>query len=130
MRTERVRESDDARRGDSLMCPRLETRTVSTGISLTSTLHAKDAENAERGPISSPDSLSYSNAMQALVYTGPGTVEVLDRPKPTVQVPTDAVVRLLHASICGTDLHILKGDVPSIKPGRVLGHEGVGVVES
>lgn len=112
------------------MCPELETRTVSTGISLTSTLHAKNAKNAKRDPISSPDSLIYSNAMQALVYTGPGTVEVLDRPKPTVQVPTDAVVRLLHASICGTDLHILKGDVPSIKPGRVLGHEGVGVVES
>jgi alcohol dehydrogenase len=68
--------------------------------------------------------------MKALVYTGPGTVEVLDRPKPTVQAPTDAVVRLLHASICGTDLHILKGDVPSIEPGRVLGHEGVGVIES
>lgn len=67
--------------------------------------------------------------MKALVYTGPGTVEVLERPKPTVQVPTDAVVRLLHASICGTDLHILKGDVPTAKPGLILGHEGVGVVE-
>lgn len=68
--------------------------------------------------------------MKALVYTGPGTVEVLDRPKPSVQAPTDAVVRLLHASICGTDLHILKGDVPDARPGLVLGHEGVGVVDS
>lgn len=68
--------------------------------------------------------------MKALVYTGPGTVEILDRPKPTIQAPTDAVVRLLHASICGTDLHILKGDVPSARPGLVLGHEGVGVVDS
>ncbi|KAJ5733980.1 hypothetical protein N7493_002766 [Penicillium malachiteum] len=68
--------------------------------------------------------------MKALVYTGPGTVEVLERPKPTIQEPTDAVVRLLHASICGTDLHILKGDVPSAKPGLVLGHEGVGIVEA
>ncbi|KAJ5698043.1 hypothetical protein N7462_000048 [Penicillium macrosclerotiorum] len=68
--------------------------------------------------------------MKALVYTGPGTVEVQDRPKPTIQTPTDAVVRLLHASICGTDLHILKGDVPGVKPGLVLGHEGVGVVDA
>jgi len=68
--------------------------------------------------------------MKALVYTGPGTVEVLDRPKPTVQAPTDAVVRLLHASICGTDLHILKGDVPNAQPGLVLGHEGVGIIET
>ncbi|CAG8242397.1 unnamed protein product [Penicillium salamii] len=69
-------------------------------------------------------------SMKALVYTGPGTVELLDRPRPTVQVPTDAIVRLLHASICGTDLHTLKGDVPSIQPGLVLGHEGVGVIEA
>ncbi|CAG8070032.1 unnamed protein product [Penicillium olsonii] len=69
-------------------------------------------------------------SMKALVYTRPGTVELLDRPMPTVQAPTDAVVRLLHASICGTDLHIIKGDVPSIQPGLVLGHEGVGVIEA
>lgn len=68
--------------------------------------------------------------MKALVYTAPGTVEILDRPKPTIQAPTDAIVRLLHASICGTDVHVLQGDVPSIKPGRVLGHEGVGVVDT
>ncbi|KAJ5224962.1 hypothetical protein N7468_006187 [Penicillium chermesinum] len=67
--------------------------------------------------------------MKALVYTGPGTVEVLERPKPTIKAPTDAVVRMMHASICGTDLHILKGDVPSANPGLILGHEGVGVVE-
>lgn len=67
--------------------------------------------------------------MKALVYTGPGTVEVLELPKPTIQAPTDAIVRLLHASICGTDLHILKGDVPNIQPGIILGHEGVGVVD-
>ncbi|KAJ5128215.1 hypothetical protein N7448_001933 [Penicillium atrosanguineum] len=68
--------------------------------------------------------------MKALVYTGPGTVEVLDRLKPTIQAATDAVVRILHASICGTDLHILKNDVPDAQPGLVLGHEGVGVVDS
>ncbi|OKO92233.1 Alcohol dehydrogenase [Penicillium subrubescens] len=68
--------------------------------------------------------------MKALVYTSPGTIQVLDRPKPTIQAPTDAIVRLWHASICGTDLHILKGDVPSAQPGLVLGHEGVGVIET
>ncbi|KAH1401262.1 hypothetical protein KXV95_004124 [Aspergillus fumigatus] len=68
--------------------------------------------------------------MKAVVYTQNGTVEVLDRPKPTVQQPTDAVVRMLHASICGTDLHILKGDVPTAKPGLILGHEGVGIIEA
>ncbi|EPS31066.1 hypothetical protein PDE_06020 [Penicillium oxalicum 114-2] len=68
--------------------------------------------------------------MKALVYTGIGKVELLDRPTPVIQEPTDAIVRLLHASICGTDLHILKGDVPTAQPGRILGHEGVGVVES
>lgn len=67
--------------------------------------------------------------MQALVYTKPDTIELLTRPKPTLQAPTDAIVRIVHASICGTDLHILKGDVPSIQPERILGHEGVGMVE-
>lgn len=67
--------------------------------------------------------------MKALVYTEHGKIEVVDRPRPTLQKPTDAVVRLMHASICGTDLHILKGDVPTAQPGLTLGHEGVGVVE-
>lgn len=68
--------------------------------------------------------------MKALVYTGPGTLKVLERRKPTVQRPTDAHVRLIHISICGTDLHILKGNVPCAKPGLILGHEGVGIVDS
>ena len=67
--------------------------------------------------------------MQALVYTKPDTIELLTRPKPVLQAPTDAILRIVHASICGTDLHILKGDVPSIQPERILGHEGVGIVE-
>lgn len=68
-------------------------------------------------------------SMKALVYIAPNTIELLTRPKPTIQAPTDAIIRIQHASICGTDLHILKGDVPSIQPERILGHEGVGVVE-
>ncbi|KAJ5856139.1 uncharacterized protein N7529_010083 [Penicillium soppii] len=68
--------------------------------------------------------------MKAFVYSAPGRVELLDCPKPTIQAPTDAVVRLMYASICGTDLHILKGDVPSADFGTILGHEGVGEIES
>ena len=68
--------------------------------------------------------------MQALVYNGPGQRSLEDRPKPVVQLPTDAVVRITKTTICGTDLHILKGDVPTCLPGTVLGHEGVGIVDA
>jgi alcohol dehydrogenase len=68
--------------------------------------------------------------MKALVYHGPGKKAVEDHPKPTVIAPTDAIVRITKTTICGTDLHILKGDLPSCEPGRILGHEGVGVVDS
>jgi alcohol dehydrogenase len=68
--------------------------------------------------------------MKALVYHGPGSKALEDRPKPEIQAPDDAVVRITKTTICGTDLHILKGDVPSCQPGRILGHEGVGIVES
>lgn len=68
--------------------------------------------------------------MKAIVYQGPGQLVVEEREKPQVQQPTDAVVKLVKTTICGTDLHILKGDVPTCEPGRILGHEGVGVVES
>ncbi|KAJ5900012.1 hypothetical protein N7495_004756 [Penicillium taxi] len=67
--------------------------------------------------------------MKALVYKAPGTIELQTRPKPVIQASTDAIIRILHASICGTDLHVLKGDVPTIQPGLIMGHEGVGIVE-
>ena len=67
--------------------------------------------------------------MKALVYQGPGKKSLEDRPKPQVIDPTDAVVKIVKTTICGTDLHILKGDVPTCAPGRILGHEGVGVVD-
>lgn len=67
--------------------------------------------------------------MKALVYQGPGKKALEDRPMPEVEAPTDAVVRVTRTTICGTDLHILKGDVPTCEPGRILGHEGVGIVE-
>lgn len=68
--------------------------------------------------------------MQALVFHGLGQKSLVERPKPTVALPTDAVVRITKTSICGSDLHILKGDVTSCQPGTILGHEGVGVVDS
>ena len=68
--------------------------------------------------------------MKALIYQGPGKKALEDRPMPEIQAPTDAIVKIAKTTICGTDLHILKGDVPSCKPGRILGHEGVGVVET
>lgn len=67
--------------------------------------------------------------MKALVYHGPGRKAWEERPRPEIQNPTDAIVRITTSTICGTDLHILKGDVPSVTDGRILGHEGVGIVE-
>ncbi len=70
------------------------------------------------------------DTMLALVYHGPGQKTLDQRDKPGVQLPTDAVVRITRTTICGTDLHILKGDVPTCRPGTTLGHEGVGVVDA
>jgi alcohol dehydrogenase len=67
--------------------------------------------------------------MRALVYLGPGRKSLEDRPIPEVRAPTDAIVKIVKTTICGTDLHILKGDVPTCSAGRILGHEGVGIVE-
>jgi alcohol dehydrogenase len=68
-------------------------------------------------------------AMKALVYQGPGKKALEKRPKPDITAVSDAIVRIVKTTICGTDLHILKGDVPSCQPGRILGHEGVGIIE-
>lgn len=67
--------------------------------------------------------------MKALVYRGPGKKEWTEVEKPKVLKPTDAIIRITKTTICGTDLHILKGDVPAVTPGRILGHEGLGIVE-
>lgn len=67
--------------------------------------------------------------MKALVYQGPGKKSLEERPTPTILNSTDAIVKMVKTTICGTDLHILKGDVPTCKPGRILGHEGVGIIE-
>jgi alcohol dehydrogenase len=67
--------------------------------------------------------------MKALVYQAPGKKAIEERPMPQIAAPTDAVVKIVKTTICGTDLHILKGDVPTCGPGRILGHEGIGVVQ-
>jgi alcohol dehydrogenase len=66
--------------------------------------------------------------MKALVYHGPGERLWEEVPDPGIQEPTDVVVRIDSSTICGTDLHILKGDVPEVRPGTILGHEAVGTV--
>ena len=68
--------------------------------------------------------------MKALVYDGPGQKAWRDVPDPQIIDPTDAVIDVDTVTICGTDLHILKGDVPTVTAGRVLGHEAVGTVRS
>jgi alcohol dehydrogenase len=67
--------------------------------------------------------------MKALVYQGPDKKALEERPVPKINDPGDAIVRIVKTTICGTDLHILKGDVSTCAPGRILGHEGVGIIE-
>jgi alcohol dehydrogenase len=66
--------------------------------------------------------------MKALVYHGPGKKAWEEVPDPNILQPTDVIVRVETTTICGTDLHILKGDVPAVTEGRILGHEGVGTI--
>ncbi|KAJ7336796.1 alcohol dehydrogenase GroES domain-containing protein [Mycena albidolilacea] len=68
--------------------------------------------------------------MRALVFAGIGQPMLEERPRPQILAATDAVVKMVKGTICGTDLHILKGDVATCAPGRILGHEGTGVVHS
>ena len=68
--------------------------------------------------------------MKALVYHGPGQKSWEEVPNPQLVDDTDAIVRVDAVTICGTDLHILKGDVPAVTDGRILGHEAVGTVEA
>ncbi|HVM64610.1 MAG TPA: alcohol dehydrogenase catalytic domain-containing protein, partial [Acidimicrobiales bacterium] len=66
--------------------------------------------------------------MYAVVYHGPGEKSWEEVPDAALQADTDAIVQVDAVTICGTDLHILKGDVPAVTPGRILGHEAVGTV--
>ena len=77
----------------------------------------------------SDSNLSAGTTMRALVYHGPGKPAWEAKPRPTIQQAGDAIVRITTSTICGTDLHILKGDLPSVADGRILGHEGIGIIE-
>ncbi|MFR9793196.1 zinc-dependent alcohol dehydrogenase family protein [Streptomyces sp. MB22_4] len=66
--------------------------------------------------------------MKGYVFQGPGQASWEDVPDPEIKEPTDAIVKVQAVTICGTDLHILKGDVPEVRPGTVLGHEAVGEI--
>jgi len=66
--------------------------------------------------------------MKALVYKGPGQKSWEEVPDPQIEHSTDVIVKMAATTICGTDLHILKGDVPEVAVGRILGHEGIGVI--
>jgi alcohol dehydrogenase len=70
-----------------------------------------------------------TGTMKALVYHGPGKKAWEEKPKPGITKPTDAIIKILKTTICGTDLHIMKGDLPEVADGRIIGHEGVGIVE-
>jgi alcohol dehydrogenase len=67
--------------------------------------------------------------MKALVYHGPGKLALEEKPIPQIKLPTDAIVKITKTTICGTDLHIKKGDLPAVTDGRILGHEGVGIIK-
>ncbi len=67
--------------------------------------------------------------MKAVVFHGVGDIRLDSVPEPRLEDPTDAIVRITSSAICGTDLHLVRGTMPGVKPGTVLGHEGIGVVE-
>src|SRR5689334_25169254 len=67
--------------------------------------------------------------MRAVVFRGVGDIRLESIAEPKIQKPNDAIVRLTASAICGTDLHLVRGTMPGMVPGTVLGHEAVGVVE-
>jgi threonine dehydrogenase-like Zn-dependent dehydrogenase len=67
--------------------------------------------------------------MKAVVFHGIGDIRLDDVAEPKIQDRTDAIVRITSSAICGTDLHMIRGTMPGMKPGTVMGHEGVGIVE-
>ena len=79
-------------------------------------------------PHSSVASPKNTTTMKGLVYNGPGKIKYKDVPKARIEKPTDAIVKIVKTTICGTDLGILHGKTPSVKPGTTLGHEGIGII--
>ena len=98
-------------------------------FALSSTTRASSQRQVKLN-IASPFALRTLSTMKALVYKGTDNVALQDLPVPAISSPSDAIIKVSKTTICGTDLHIRKGDVATCQPGRVLGHEGVGVVHS
>src|SRR5579883_708521 len=67
--------------------------------------------------------------MKAVVFQGIGDISIENVPEPKIKAPTDAIVRITASAICGTDLHFVRGTLPGVKKGRILGHEAIGIVE-
>ena len=113
-------------RGRHLPDSRVVRRTGQTPsrCSFTERVRPRQQESESRSPIGKSD------AMKALVYHGPNDKSWDDVPDPALVDDTDAIVRVDATTICGSDLHILKGDLPEVTPGRILGHEAVGTVEA
>lgn len=87
------------------------------------------AARSKLAPARAETTYAKNTTMKALVYHGPGKRAWEDKPRPVILGPGDAIVRITTATICGTDLHIMKGDLPAVTDGRILGHEGIGEVE-
>ncbi len=68
--------------------------------------------------------------MKAVVFYGVGDIRLVEQPEPELRERTDAIVRITASAICGTDLHMVRGTLPGLEPGTIMGHEGVGVVEA
>jgi len=86
-------------------------------------------EKAYNYDINNTNKKTEESFMKAYTYVKPGLASFVDVDKPVIRKPTDAIVRIVKTTICGTDLHIIKGDVPACKSGTILGHEGIGIVE-
>ena len=86
-------------------------------------------EKAYNDVINSTNKKTEEYFMKAYTYVKPGLASFVDVDKPVIRKPTDAIVRIVKTTICGTDLHIIKGDVPACQSGTILGHEGIGIVE-
>lgn len=86
-------------------------------------------QKAKKTKVSPLENKKTGATMKALVYHGAGKKAWEDKPKPVLSEGTDAIVKILKTTICGTDLHIMKGDLPTVIDGRIIGHEGVGIVD-
>lgn len=85
--------------------------------------------NALKETASKSVATNTKKTMKGLVYDGPGKIAWKEVPKPSINLATDALVKIIKTTICGTDLGILHGKTPSVKPGTTLGHEGIGIIE-